>query len=140
MGDCAYDPAVSSAEFSPDPPTVRGKFLYRGFEKLWVRGVTYGTFRPNAEGDLCPPPETVERDFAQMAHIGANAVRLYTVPPRWLLDCALRHGLSVMVGLPWEQHVTFLDQSGLASSIEARTREGVRSCAGPPRRPLLRDR
>jgi GT2 family glycosyltransferase len=130
--DCSFDPAVSSAPFVPGPPTVRGKFLYRGFEKLWVRGVTYGTFRPNAEGDLCPPPETVERDFAQMAHIGANAIRLYTVPPRWLLDCALRHGLSVMVGLPWEEHVTFLDQSGLATSIEARTREGVRSCAGHP--------
>src|SRR5437870_3956189 len=27
-------------------PEVRGKFLYVGGEKLWIRGVTYGTFKP----------------------------------------------------------------------------------------------
>ena len=37
-----------------------------------------------------------------------------------------------MVGLPWEQHVTFLDDPGRADSIEARVREGVRACAGHP--------
>ena len=44
-----------------------------------------------------------------MAAIGVNAVRTYTVPPTWLLDLALQHRLRVMVGLPWEEHVTFLD-------------------------------
>ena len=47
-----------------------------------------------------------------MAANGVNAVRTYTVPPRWLLDLAHEHGLWVMVGLPWEQHVTFLDDRG----------------------------
>jgi hypothetical protein len=37
-----------------------------------------------------------------------------------------------MVGLPWEQHVTFLDDKKRARSIEARVRAGVRSCAGHP--------
>jgi hypothetical protein len=27
-------------------PKVQGKFLFVGDEKLWIRGVTYGTFRP----------------------------------------------------------------------------------------------
>ena len=46
----------------------------------------------------------------RMAANGLNALRTYTVPPRWLLDAALRHGLWVMVGLAWEQHVDFLDE------------------------------
>jgi len=113
-------------------PHVRGKFLYAGNRKLYVRGVTYGTFRPDEQGCEYGDERTVERDFAQMAAAGLNAVRTYTVPPRWLLDLALQHGLYVMVGLPWEQHVTFLDDTGRARSIEQRVREGVRACAGHP--------
>jgi glycosyltransferase involved in cell wall biosynthesis len=67
-----------------------------------------------------------------MATCGINTVRVYTVPPRWLLDLAAGHGLRVMVGLPWEQHVTFLDDADRATQIIARVREGVRSCAGHP--------
>ena len=33
-------------------------------------------------------PATQFHDFAAMAASGANAVRLYTAPPRWLLDLA----------------------------------------------------
>jgi GT2 family glycosyltransferase len=67
-----------------------------------------------------------------MAAAGINAVRTYTVPPRWLLDRALAHGIRVMVGLPWEQHVTFLDDAARARSIEERVRAAVRACAGHP--------
>jgi O-antigen biosynthesis protein len=48
-------------------PRAAGKFLEAGGEKLWVRGVTYGTFRPSSEGLLLPERETVARDFAAMA-------------------------------------------------------------------------
>jgi GT2 family glycosyltransferase len=112
-------------------PDVRGKFVYVGNRKLYVRGVTYGTFRPDG-GSEYGDERTVERDFAQMSAAGLNAVRTYTVPPRWLLDLAQRHGLYVMVGLPWEQHVAFLDDRGRERSIEKRVREGVRACAGHP--------
>jgi GT2 family glycosyltransferase len=111
---------------------VLGKFLFTGDNKLYIRGVTYGTFRLDATGAEEHCPETVERDFAQMAANGINAVRTYTVPPRWLLDAAQRHGLWVMVGLPWEQHITFLDDRARMDSIEARVRAGVRACAGHP--------
>jgi GT2 family glycosyltransferase len=94
-----------------------------------VRGVTYGTFRPDGEGNQYGSPETVEGDFGAMAAAGLNAVRTYSIPPRWLLDTALRHGLRVMVGLPWEQHVAFLDRGKV---IEERVRQGVRACAGHP--------
>ena len=112
-------------------PRAHGKFLYVGDEKLWVRGVTYGTFRPGPDGLEYPEPDVVEGDFRQMTANGLNAVRTYTPPPRWLLDTAHRHGLLVMVGLPWEQHVAFLDEER-ADAIEERVRAGVRACAGHP--------
>src|SRR5215208_5674650 len=112
---------------------VSGKFIFLGGkDKFYVRGVTYGTFRPGVDGNLYPQPDAVERDFARMAANGLNAVRTYTVPPRWLLDAARRHGLYVMVGLPWEQHITFLDDRRRVGSIEDRVRAGVRACAGHP--------
>ncbi|HEY3188829.1 MAG TPA: glycosyltransferase, partial [Solirubrobacteraceae bacterium] len=96
---------------------------------LWVRGVTYGTFRPDPVGREYPSPIRVEQDLEGIAAVGFNAVRTYTVPPRDLLDAAWRRGLRVLVGLPWEQHVTFLDDRRRAASIVARVRDGVRACA-----------
>jgi O-antigen biosynthesis protein len=113
-------------------PHVSGKFLYVGDEKLWIQGVTYGTFRPDADGNEYHDPAVVERDFALIAENGLNAIRTYTVPPRWLLDAAQDSGLRVMVGLPWEQHVAFLDNRQRARTIEAQVRAGVRACAGHP--------
>ncbi len=123
---------VSPISRAASRPTVRGKFLFAGDEKLYIRGVTYGPFRPNEQGCEYPGPEGVARDFAQIAANGMNAVRTYTVPPRWLLDTAEQHSLRVMVGLPWEQHVTFLDSRKLARDIQRRVCEGVRACAGHP--------
>ena len=111
---------------------VRGKSLFEGDTKLHVRGVTYGTFRPDEQTSDFPGVEAVAEDFSGMAANGVNAVRTYTVPPRWLLDLASEHGLYVMVGLPWEEHVTFLDDRKRMASIEERVRAMVRSCAGHP--------
>ncbi len=111
--------------------TVDGKFLSLGTERFTIRGVTYGTFRPDETGQEYVQA-TVDRDFRAIAAAGFNAVRLYTMPPRWLLDAAQKHGLRVMVGLPWEQHVAFLDDHARARSILERIRAGVRECAGHP--------
>lgn len=115
-------------------PTVAGKFFLAGEEKVYVRGVTYGTFRPQRDGrdPAFPSPDVVERDLAQMAANGVNAVRVYSVPPRSLLDQAARHGLRVMVGIPWEQHIAFLDEPRRVRAIEERVRAGVEACAGHP--------
>jgi O-antigen biosynthesis protein len=112
-------------------PAVSGKFLYVGEHRFDVRGVTYGTFRPDTGGDY-PDRDVVETDFALMAEYGVNAIRTYTVPPPWLLDLAGAAGLQVMVGLPWEQHVAFLDDRRRLRSIEQRVRDGVRGCARHP--------
>lgn len=113
-------------------PYVKGKFLFVRRKKFYVRGVTYGTFRPDEEGGQYPSRDTVECDFASMATSGINAIRTYTVPPRWLLDVAQRHGLYVMVGLPWEQHAAFLENKSQAASVEERVCAGVRACVGHP--------
>ncbi len=136
-----YDPSFSSELFQngkfftpsmQQRPQIKGKFLYKGNKKLWIRGVTYGTFRPDASGDQFPPAEVAQQDLAQMALHGFNTIRTYTVPPTWFLDLAQQHGLSVMVGLPWEQHILFLDEKQRIESIEGRVREGVVSCARHP--------
>ncbi len=113
-------------------PTVRGKFIFVGQEKFYVRGVTYGTFRPDENGDEFPAPRMMERDFALMAENGINTVRTYTAPPRWLLDAAQRHGLRVMVGLPVEREAAFLDYEECAQSTEQMVREKIRACTGHP--------
>ena len=55
--------SLSNDLWSAARPSAPGKFLYAGDDKLWVRGVTYGTFRPSADGALFPSPATVRRDF-----------------------------------------------------------------------------
>ena len=108
-------------------PRVSGKFLYVGNEKLWVRGVTYGAFRPDVHGNEYHNLEIIERDFAQMAASGLNTVRIpHTMPPVSLLDAAQRHGLRVMVGLSAEQYVGYLIDKKDAPDIEAVVRTKVR--------------
>lgn len=112
--------------------SVRGKFLAVGDERFDIKGVTYGPFRPDDSGNEYGPRDRVADDFAKIAANGFNTVRLYTVPQRWLLDEAAAHGLRVMVGLPWEQHIAFLETRAQARAIERGVREGVRACAEHP--------
>ena len=113
-------------------PTLRGKFLWVGEEKFYIRGVTYGPFRPDADGCTYPLPEAVDRDFAMIAAAGINAIRTYNAPPRWLLDCAQEHGLRVMVGLQGERHFSFLEDKKALEDIRKQVTAGARTCSGHP--------
>ena len=106
-------------------PRVQGKFLELDGRRFLVRGVAYGTFAPAADGTQFPSPARIDHDFALMAAAGLNTVRTYTVPPEGLLDAAARHGLRVMVGIPWSQHIAFLDDAALTREV----REGVVAAA-----------
>jgi O-antigen biosynthesis protein len=121
----------SAVGLSAQRPETHGRSIVQGGRKLHVRGVTYGTFR-SSEGSAFPAAETVRRDFEAMSAAGANAVRTYERPPGWLLDLAGEHGLHVMVGLPWEQHVAFLDDPGRARAIAANVARKVRACEAHP--------
>jgi GT2 family glycosyltransferase len=116
----------------PLRPHVRGKFLYAGEEKLYLCGVTYGTFRPDARGDEFPPANVVERDFETMHANGVNAVRTYTAPPPRLLDAAERHGLGVVVGLAAERGIGYLNDARGSRRIEDAVRQSTAACAGHP--------
>jgi O-antigen biosynthesis protein len=117
-------------------PTARvavdGKFLRLGDERFLVKGVTYGTFAPDADGYQFPPLTQIAEDFRLMAGLGINTVRTYTVPRRELLDEAARHGLRVMVGLPWSQHVAFLDDRRLQRDIRRELTARVRELGDHP--------
>ncbi|MHC4901171.1 MAG: glycosyltransferase [Planctomycetota bacterium] len=129
VGDCVTGGAACLPRARP---RVAGKYLFVDDHKLYVKGVTYGPFRPGERDCAYGSRNTVAADLQAMAAHGINAIRVYTVPPDWLLDLAWQHGLRVMVGIPWEQHVAFLDDVALRRRIERRVRAGVAACAGHP--------
>jgi GT2 family glycosyltransferase/DNA-binding beta-propeller fold protein YncE len=114
-----------------------GKFLRAGDERFLLKGVTYGTFAPEADGYQFPNLRQVSEDFRLMADLGINTVRTYTPPRLDLLDEAARHGLRVMVGLPWSQHVAFLDNRTLKRTIRKETVSKVRELSAHPAVGLL---
>src|SRR5207249_800265 len=109
-----------------------GKFLRVGDERLLIKGVTYGTFAPDASGYQFPDARRVAEDFRLMAELGINTVRTYTAPRRDLLDEAARNGLRVMVGLPWPEHVAFLDDRALKRQIRRELGESVKQLGDHP--------
>ena len=111
---------------------VHGKFFFAGKHKHFIRGVTYGPFAQRSHGAQFPEPAMVDRDFALMGEAGINTVRVFTVPPGWLLDAADRAGLKILVGLSWSQHVAFLDSAATQAEIRKTVAAGVRDCRRHP--------
>jgi hypothetical protein len=109
-----------------------GKFLRVCTERFLVKGVTYGTFAPDANGYQFPPLTQVAADFRLMASLGINTVRTYTAPQIDLLDEAAKNGLRVMAGLPWSQHVAFLDDRGLKRGIRQELTAKAKELGGHP--------
>lgn len=91
-------------------PQARGRFLYVRGQRFWIKGVTYGTFRPNEDGDPYPSKIQVRDDFAKMREAGINTIRLYTPPPTWLADAAHAEGLYLMPDMCWGSRKCELDQ------------------------------
>lgn len=114
------------------PFAAKGKFFCRGGEKFFLKGVSYGPFAPAPHGSQFPPVEMVRRDFALMRELGANCLRTFTTPPTWLLDIAAEHGLVVMAGLPWAEHICFLDDKAVEEEIRQVVANSVRSCERHP--------
>ncbi|WP_229743948.1 glycosyltransferase [Aliidongia dinghuensis] len=111
---------------------VEGKFFFTGDAKFFLKGVTYGPFPVGADGTQFPPAERVRQDMALMAEAGVNTLRVFTVPPVWLLDIAAEHGLRVLAGIPWSQHITFLDSEATKAEIRRMVMAGVRSLGRHP--------
>lgn len=125
---------MKSVPLSPNVRvTISGKFFRLGEAKFYPKGVTYGPFRPrDGAGCTFPGRPEAERDFELIAQLGANLIRVYHVPPRWLLDLAEQHGLKVLVDIPWNKHVCFLDSALFRDQARQAVRAAVQSCARHP--------
>lgn len=121
----------TNAAAAPSPRVV-GKFLQVGSKRFLVKGVAYGTFAPDADGYQFPPLPRVAADLALMVRSGINTVRTYTVPRPDFLDAAAEQGLRVAAGVPWAQHVAFLDDRKLARAVRRDIVREVRRLAGHP--------
>ena len=123
-------------------PHIGGKFVFVGDQKFWMKGVSYGAFKPNEQGNEYHDIEKIERDFAMMAANGVNTVRIpHTMPPRSLLDSAQKFGLRVMVGLSAEQYAGYLTdkEKRCTGRRRADQTESTGGCR-PPRAAVLRGR
>jgi O-antigen biosynthesis protein len=114
------------------PIRVRAKFFFEGDRKWFLKGVTYGPFKANADGDFISTPEQARKDFALMRELGINLIRVYHVPPRWLLDLATEFRLRVLISIPWTQHVEFLNSRALRRQILQVVRSTVAKNKGHP--------
>ena len=110
---------------------ARGKFLFVGDEKYFVKGALYHPFTGSARADDYVEAD-VDRDFGAIANLGINTVRTQAPVPSWLFDCAQRHGLKVLVGIAWPQTTANLNDAATVRGIEASARETARRGAGHP--------
>ena len=108
------------------------KFFLEGDKKFFVKGVTYGPFKPDAEGNYLGRPEQVDADLALMRQTGLNVVRIYHAPPPWFLDRCTSAGMRVLVTLPWEKHIEFLRERSTRKQIAEAIRDTVSKYAGHP--------
>jgi len=134
-------PAVNLV-FHPGAPQEQGPTavrvrtagkLFRCDARHWyLKGFTYGPFAPNREGLFLPERHRLMRDFQQIQQLGANAIRLYHTPPRWVLDEALEHDLRVMVDVSWEKHRCFFEDWQATEGARQRIREAARELGDHP--------
>jgi cellulose synthase/poly-beta-1,6-N-acetylglucosamine synthase-like glycosyltransferase len=109
-----------------------GRFFCLNAEKFFLKGVTYGPFAASAEGVPFPERRKVELDFALISELGANTLRTFTPAPKWLLDRAALYGLRVITGIPWAQHIAFLDSPRTKTEIRNTIAQSVRAGRGHP--------
>src|SRR6266404_5408579 len=110
----------------------RAKFFFEGEKKFFVKGVTYGPFKPDADGNYLGPPQQIDADVALMRRAGLNIIRIYHSPPRWFLDRCAAASLRVLVTLPWEKHIEFLRERSMRKQIVENVRAAVKARAGHP--------
>lgn len=102
-----------------------GKFFRAGTRRLRMKAVAYGPF-PGGW------PKSFDTDFTRIREAGFNALRLYEMPARPLLDAAARHGLKVFGGLKWSQSADFFRDPRLYSTAEIQLAESLRKTGSHP--------
>jgi cellulose synthase/poly-beta-1,6-N-acetylglucosamine synthase-like glycosyltransferase len=114
------------------PVRVRAKFFFEGDKKFFIKGVTYGPFAPDDNGEYFGTPEGAVRDLDLMVEAGVNLVRIYYVPPRWFLDLCEKRHIRALISIPWAEHLEFLKDAKIRNEAKNAVREGVSKNAGHP--------
>ncbi|HMB96754.1 MAG TPA: glycosyltransferase, partial [Tepidisphaeraceae bacterium] len=105
-----------------------GKFFRLGEEKFYVKGVTYGPFEPNSDGDPFPNPQQARADFAQIIDLNANCLRVYHAPPKWFLDLAAEMGVKIFLDVAWPKNLSFGDNDELIRQAHQAVSDAARAC------------
>ena len=114
------------------PVRVRAKFFFEGDKKFFIKGVTYGPFAPDENGEYFGSPEGAARDLDLMVEAGVNLVRIYYVPPRWFLDLCEKRHIRALISIPWAEHLEFLKDAKIRNEAKNAVRDGVSKNAGHP--------
>jgi len=114
------------------PVRVRAKFFFEGDKKFFIKGVTYGPFAPDDNGEYFGSPEGAARDLDLMVEAGVNLVRIYYVPPRWFLDLCEKRHIRALISIPWAEHLEFLKDTKIRNEAKKAVRDGVSKNAGHP--------
>ena len=119
---------------NPSPLRVRvdGRFFRLGDRKFYLKGVSYGPFAPGPGQETFASPEQTARDFTQIRELGANVLRVYQPPPRWLLDLAAEQELKLLIDIPWSKNRCFLDSEKLRQEARDAVSQLVQANASNP--------
>ncbi len=101
-------------------------------DKFFWNGITYGPFKPNTRGEPWPENEKLWTDFAHMASLGFNVIRVYNPPTDEVLMACVSSGLRLLAGVPWTQHVDFLAEKSAQRDAIARVTQVARRLAHEP--------
>jgi GT2 family glycosyltransferase len=123
---------MSVAASSRPRVSVSGKSFRLGESKYFVKGLAYGPFAPDAAGSRFASKEQTAQDLAQIGVLGGNLIRVYHVPPLWLLDLALEKGLKLLVDIPWNKHLCFLEPPARRAEARQAVQQAVSACAAHP--------
>jgi len=112
---------------APNPPAANdgtrvataGKHLKRE-DTCFLRGVSYGPFKPNSRGEPFPEDAQLAVDLLHIASLGFNTLRIYELPTPTVLRKAASSGLQLIVGIPWAEHVDFSADAAIQREIEKR--------------------
>ncbi len=125
---------------STPPPVIHGSRVVTAGKFLqladgtphFMRGISYGPFKPNSRGEPFPEDERLAADLRHITSLGFNTLRIYELPTAAVLREVESLGLRLIVGIPWTEHVDFLADHNLRREIESRIAETTARLHGHP--------
>jgi O-antigen biosynthesis protein len=106
----AADGSTALQPTFPNRINVDGKYFRYGGQRFYVKGLSYGPFAINSQGQSLPERSRWLADLKLLQDLGANVIRLYSAPSTEILDDLQRHGLFAMIDVPWQKHRCFFEE------------------------------